>query len=202
MTDVTFDTPFPAEEIKQRDGRGGMKYSYVDARCVHQRLDDVVGTAGWQTTYRLIDPGSYAIECTLQVRIDGEWITKTDVGYPNSERDEEPLKSAYSDATKRAAVQFGIGRHLYSEKPTQTKREAPPASPTTQAAFDQAKLMALMAEKQVTMLDLLPVTGKSPTGRPTITQWFTSHPGKTIDDLVSLAVDTKQQALADAHAGT
>lgn len=192
VEDIRFDTPFPAEEIKERPGRGGMSYSYVDARVVHQRLDDVVGTGGWQTTYKLIDPGTYAIECTLMVKLDGEWITKTDVGYPNSDRDEEPLKSAYSDATKRAAVQFGIGRHLYSEKPTTTKKEAPPSSPATQQAFDQAKLMALLAENGLSAADLLLVTDKSPTGRPMVAQWFEKNKGKTVDDLVTEAKRKKE----------
>lgn len=190
---VTFDTPFPAEEIKERPGRGNQSYSYVDARVVHQRLDDVVGVGGWQTTYKLIDLGSYAIECTLQVCIDGVWITKTDVGYPNSERDEEPLKSAYSDATKRAAVQFGIGRHLYSEKSTQTKREAPASSPITQRAFDDAKLRVLMAENGLTPLDLIPVVGKGANGRPTVSEWFKQNPDATVDSLVA-AMKAKKEA--------
>ena len=43
-------------------------------------------------------------------------LCKADVGYPNdadNDPEDEPLKAAYSDAFKRAAVQFGIGRWLY-----------------------------------------------------------------------------------------
>lgn len=93
--------------------------SYIDARAVEDRLDEVMGPGNWQTSYRCIDPGDKAVECTLSLRIDGEWAGKADVGYPNDAKDadnpdKEPWKAAYSDALKRAAVQWGIGRYIYS----------------------------------------------------------------------------------------
>ena len=74
------------------------------------RLDELFGPDGWQTGYRVLDAASGAIECTLTIA----GISKSDVGYPNRSGGEEPLKAAYSDATKRAAVQWGIGRWLYA----------------------------------------------------------------------------------------
>jgi hypothetical protein len=48
------------------------------------------------------------------VRINGEWITRADVGSISDQPDAgDQLKAAYSDALKRAAVAFGIGRYLY-----------------------------------------------------------------------------------------
>lgn len=122
--------PFGPDDVKQREGRGGFRFDYIDARSVHQRLDDVVGPGGWQTAFTILDPDSKAVECRLSVFIEGVWVAKADVGYPNSAQDaendaQEPLKAAYSDALKRAGVQFGIGRHLYEKKTPQRPAQRP-----------------------------------------------------------------------------
>ena len=83
------------------------------------RLDAVVGPSEWSTAYLVRDDAAKAIECQISVRYGSDWITKADVGYPNEASDatdpgEEPLKAAYSDAFKRACVQHGVGRYLYS----------------------------------------------------------------------------------------
>src|SRR5262249_54020635 len=44
----------------------------------------------------------------------GEWLTKVDVGGPSEQPDGgDGLKAAFSDALKRAAVKYGVGRYLY-----------------------------------------------------------------------------------------
>ena len=117
--------PFPVGELKFypvaiKDGRGKVG-SYIDARAVMDRLDAAasVGPGNWSTAYRCIDPMEKAVECTLSIRIDGEWVSRSDVGYPNEAKDadnpdKEPWKAAYSDSLKRAAVQWGVGRYIYS----------------------------------------------------------------------------------------
>ena len=52
--------------------------------------------------------GRSAVECTLTVC----GVSKTDVGTSGESAD--AAKAAYSDALKRAAVKFGIGRYLYA----------------------------------------------------------------------------------------
>ena len=48
--------------------------------------------------------------CELSLKINGVWITKTDgAGDTNIEGE----KGGLSDAFKRAAVKFGVGRYLY-----------------------------------------------------------------------------------------
>lgn len=117
--------PFDGKELKffpvakSRDGKSARVGSYIDARAVMDRLDAVMGMGGWSTAYRCIDPADKAVECTLSLFIDGAWVAKSDVGYPNEARDadnpdKEPWKAAYSDSLKRAAVQWGIGRYIYS----------------------------------------------------------------------------------------
>jgi len=72
----------------------------------------VFGVGGWKDRYQLVNGGS--VVCTLSVRVDGEWIDKTDVGSPSEQPDDgDKLKAAFSDALKRAAIKLGIGRYLY-----------------------------------------------------------------------------------------
>lgn len=93
---------------------------YIDARAAAERLDDVVGPGNWEFRIKNID-GISAAECihgTLSIRVshsDGtfEWVSKEDVGYRNAKSDEEPIKSAVSDALKRCGAQWGIGRYIY-----------------------------------------------------------------------------------------
>lgn len=105
--------PFTFDEINWRvgpvtkDKTKTKPLAYMDARNVMDRLDSVLGPENWQNRY--FDAGRGAV-CELSIRIDGEWITKADgAGETQIEAD----KGAFSDAFKRAAVRFGIGRYLY-----------------------------------------------------------------------------------------
>lgn len=90
-----------------RDGDKAMALAYIDARDVMKRLDAVCGPANWQDRYEFSGPRTV---CYLSIRIDGEWITKADGA---GDTDVEAEKGAISDAFKRAAVKWGIGRYLY-----------------------------------------------------------------------------------------
>jgi hypothetical protein len=98
---------------KQRKGPGGRIFDYITARQVMDRLDTVIGPGNWATTFRVLDLDTCAVECTISVF----GVYKADVGFPNNPEhpEQEALKSAYSDAFKRAAVHFGIGRFLYED---------------------------------------------------------------------------------------
>ena len=101
--------PWGKGEVKERKGPGGKMLSYVDARQVQNRLDEVVGTENWQTHFSEVC-GNYC--CTLSLKIDGDWVAKSDgAGETSIEGD----KGGFSDAFKRAAVSFGIARYLYSD---------------------------------------------------------------------------------------
>lgn len=109
--------PFPKEDIEWRVGRQGVTMkgdpwvfalAYVTARGIMNRLDDVVGAANWQNEYREWHGSSQL--CGISIRIEDEWVTKWD-GADNTAI--ESTKGGLSDAMKRAAVQWGIGRYLY-----------------------------------------------------------------------------------------
>jgi hypothetical protein len=108
--------PFDPREVRFKpavvSGNRALALAYVDARAIQDRLDDVVGVEGWQDEYECLPDGS--VVCKLHVRLGGEWVTKTDVGGQSEQPDEgDRRKAAFSDALKRAAVKFGIGRYLY-----------------------------------------------------------------------------------------
>jgi hypothetical protein len=110
--------PFAAEEIDWRIGSvnkektKGMALAYMDARAVMDRLDGVCGPDGWQCNYT---PGvNGSIICNIGVRmLAGEWIWKADGA---GATDVEGEKGMLSDALKRAAVRWGVGRYLYEMK--------------------------------------------------------------------------------------
>jgi len=114
--------PFPPEVIGWKpsniSGNRCMALAYIDARDVQDRLDAVVGPENWRCTFREADDG--CVICTLAIRVwraeagAAEWIEKSDVGDPSDQsKAGDKLKAAFSDALKRAAVQWGIGRYLY-----------------------------------------------------------------------------------------
>jgi hypothetical protein len=85
-----------------------MALAYIDARDVMDRLDAVVGPANWSDDYHETPKGR--VICTLSINIDGVWVRKADGA---GETQVEGEKGAISDALKRAAVKWGIGRYLY-----------------------------------------------------------------------------------------
>jgi hypothetical protein len=118
--------PFKPEELKNRPGRAGMTFTYADARAVAQRLDDVLGLEGWQFEVKVADSTRSVVHGTLIVVIEGKTTIRQDFGYPNSTQDDEPLKSAASDALRRCAAQLGVGRSLYSAEKVAGSVQVPP----------------------------------------------------------------------------
>ena len=104
---------FPAEAISwrvgstNRDKTSGLALAYLDARDVMQRFDDVCGPSNWQCRYTHADIKTV---CEIGVKIDGEWVWKSNGA---GDTDVEGQKGALSDAFKRAAVLWGVGRYLY-----------------------------------------------------------------------------------------
>lgn len=108
--------PFHEHEIDWRVGQlnhagdGCSLLAYVDSRAVQERLDEVCGPADWETINTAYPEG---VICQLRIWIDERngWVTKSDgAGYTGGEHS---FKGGNSDALKRAAVPWGIGRYLY-----------------------------------------------------------------------------------------
>lgn len=96
---------------------------FVNASAIQERLDEVLGWENWKTEYEVkqIDGYKYVV-CILSCRTQGgEWISKQNVceiteKKEDSNAPDNPIKSAYSGAFKRVALEFGIGRYLKSIK--------------------------------------------------------------------------------------
>jgi hypothetical protein len=105
--------PFPPSLVSWRvgsmnkDKNKGMALAYIDARDVMRRLDDVCGPAGWQARYPHANGKTI---CEIGIKVDGEWVWKANGA---GDTDIEAEKGAISDAFKRAAVMWGVGRYLY-----------------------------------------------------------------------------------------
>lgn len=105
-------------EVRVQQVSGGRKSDkvyaqlllYKDARVDMTLLDEEFGIFGWQREHSFKDGKNY---CKVSVydKERGVWVVKEDVGSPsNTEAD----KGYASDAFKRACVNLGIGRELYS----------------------------------------------------------------------------------------
>lgn len=119
--------PFPIEEhsirvMRKSKNNTALVAVYIDARNVMQRLDEAFAD-DWSDTYQQVnlyrneeDKGTYKVvtyECAAICSLVAGGTTHTDVGTGDGP---DGIKGAYSDALKRAAVKFGIGRYLYTLK--------------------------------------------------------------------------------------
>jgi hypothetical protein len=116
MTDRLAD-PFPTTVVqwlpksKQPNSQGRVAaVPYVDVHAVKDRLDHVLGEAGWYTRLRPIADG--VLRCRLVCSIDGNWIAKESIGSATKDDLGQSFKAAEADAIKRAAALFGVARYL------------------------------------------------------------------------------------------
>lgn len=91
-----------------KDGKGLSLLLYKDARCDMTILDETFGPFGWQRHHSRDNAN-----CTVSIYDieKNEWIEKEDVG---TESNTEAIKGLASDSFKRACVNWGIGRELYT----------------------------------------------------------------------------------------
>jgi hypothetical protein len=117
MTDMFVDlaAEFPREGVHWRaqsltqDGTKALALAYLDARDVMDRLDEVCGPQGWSDSYVETAKGRVICSIAIKTPTDG-WVSKSDGA---GDTDVEGEKGGMSDAFKRAAVKWGIGRYLY-----------------------------------------------------------------------------------------
>lgn len=101
-----------AEEIECRvaqiSDKGLSLLLYKDARCDMNILDETVGPMNWKREHTRDNKN-----CIVSIydKDKKEWIGKEDTG---TESFTEAEKGLASDSFKRACVNFGIGRELYT----------------------------------------------------------------------------------------
>lgn len=103
-----------AEEIDVRIGNassnGYTLLLYKDARCDMSILDETAGVENWQRDHKEVKGNLY---CGVGIWSEkkSQWIWKWDCG---TESNTEKEKGEASDSFKRACVNWGIGRELYT----------------------------------------------------------------------------------------
>lgn len=107
--------PFPPEAIMRKPGGGGKMLDYVTARHIMNRIDAVVGPNRWWDEYEVVPGPIPGVICKLTIEFEpGEPVTKCGFGSFEAMPDNDnAFKSGESNALRRAAVKFGIGRNLY-----------------------------------------------------------------------------------------
>ena len=104
--------PLRADEIDCRintvSEKGCSVLLYKNARADMDILDETVGPMNWKREHSRENAN-----CTVSIwdAEKGQWISKEDTG---TESNTEKEKGLASDSFKRACVNFGIGRELYS----------------------------------------------------------------------------------------
>jgi len=124
--------PFPVSKLSWRDGPHGKELAYINARDVMNRLDEVCGQDMWKSCItRTPDKVNH---CTISIYSSAlkEWIGKSD---GSEDTKIEPIKGGISEAFKRAAVHWGIGRYLYFKGAFDDNRN--PASWATPEGYDE-----------------------------------------------------------------
>lgn len=100
------------EEIEVRAARctqkGVQLLLYKDARCDMAMLDETLGPENWQRKHEEHNGNLF---CSVGVKTDDGWVWKEDAG---AESNTEAEKGHASDSFKRACVNWGIGRELYT----------------------------------------------------------------------------------------
>ena len=104
--------PLEADEIECRinqiNEKGLTLLLYKDARCDMNILDETVGPMNWQRKHTRDNAN-----CIVSIYVAGinQWVEKEDTG---TESNTEKEKGLASDSFKRACVNWGIGRELYT----------------------------------------------------------------------------------------
>lgn len=118
----------PAKEVKQRKGRGGRTFDYIEIGYVIEQLNKVFGFDwDFEVVHRdyIEMAGEVVVEGKLTVRADGHSVIKTQFGgaevkhFASGPQKGKPLsiaddfKAAASDALKKCASLLGVGLDVY-----------------------------------------------------------------------------------------
>jgi hypothetical protein len=122
MNRQLLEKPFEPAQIRQRKGRNGM-LDYVEGHSVIHRLNEALEG---QWSFEIMQHEIREEEVLVLAKLTAEGITKMNFGVSQVTRERESgalvslgddLKAAGTDALKKCATFFGVGLHLYAEKP-------------------------------------------------------------------------------------
>lgn len=133
--------PFAVSRVKWLD-KGGLSMPYIDARDCQSRLDQVVGIENWQVHFEDCG-GQGRLTCCVSIRFGDQWVQKCDGDGGNQAHkgfeQADSNKSDYTEAFKRACVQWRIGRYLYFVPSSKEKKLPDWATPEGWRKMKEAK---------------------------------------------------------------
>lgn len=94
--------------VQSCDENGFILLLYKNARCDMNILDETVGAENWQREHYEVKGNLF---CRVGIWSNNSWTWKADCG---TESNTEKEKGESSDSFKRACVNWGIGRELYT----------------------------------------------------------------------------------------
>ncbi len=132
--------PFPPDEVawkpQQINGDSAIVVAFLNARHVCRRLDAVVGPGNWIFVTKPWSLEPVVVHGSLSVL----GAIREDCG--QADKEDEPFKSAVSDALKRCAAQIGVGRYLYELERKRVRwdaRNRRPADPVVWNPMEMAR---------------------------------------------------------------
>jgi hypothetical protein len=130
--------PIPPDQIAWRKIEGGGEAPYIKDETVMEWLDSAVGPEGWETQILMADDH---VLCRLMITLpSGRKLTRDGIGGYSEDRSDRPVKQSMkvkggaTDALKRAASLFGVGRQIKEDaracrdhQSSAPRRDSPPA---------------------------------------------------------------------------
>jgi hypothetical protein len=143
MNKAILRKPFPPELVKQRQGQGGKTLNYIPTPAVIARLNE--GCEVW--SFEIIEHQVLEDEVVVIGKLTADGIIKMAFGGSSLTRDRngkcvsvaDDLKSAGSDALKKAASLLGVGLELYGASPACETPSAPALKVVPKAPVDPAE---------------------------------------------------------------
>jgi len=124
MNRELLETPFPPEQVRQRQGNFGNTLDYVEAHAVIQRLNDALDSA-WSFEILEHHVMKEINEVLVLGKLSTNGISKCQFGSSSITRTKQggevisladDLKAAATDSLKKCASMLGVGLHLYGGK--------------------------------------------------------------------------------------
>ena len=132
MNRELLEKPFGPEQIKQREAAFGKTLDYIEGHAVIFRLNDAFD-ARWSFTVLEHEILERSDEVIVLGQLEAGDIIKTQFGSSHITRNRESgepvsladdMKSAATDALKKAATLMGVGLHLYADKSSTSRKPA------------------------------------------------------------------------------
>jgi hypothetical protein len=163
---------------------------YIDSRCVMERFDEAFGWDGWSDSL-LVTPDGKGMIITVEVNTAAGRIQKSDSVTIDHEKnkDVDAMKTAASDAIKRVAVKFGVGRDLYNYpkvaiqvKPTDSDKYMPSWAATKLSALVKDVIDGKVTRNFVTIEEggSKPASNQATVEQPKTEPATNTKPGKPV----------------------